>query len=441
MAVLVEIQNNTDKILTIPEIAGLMNLRYGVSGNGYILSINETGKYTVLFDEKRLGRGFEIWFEENSIMLSLPLINTKNDIEKFYGLIEKLCKELDVYFLKIDDEIKSITDLPAEKESNISTCIWALNDMRRRIDSGEYPHLILLCAFNPICIGINELTEIGTDLGKLEDLLDRLQRMKIYYSDQRFFKRPDDTIYGVSYVGLTYPTVLPNNPKNPFFNNGEPDSYFICLEDGNYVPFKDVMDNVITAEYYDDGHIIVDFNEDFTDMLVTNYSVNADGEKVEGLYWGKTIDRASWHCNKVKNNNLDTDEINGVNHICVFLRWAKENNFLSDKFLTNCPEFNNPNPDYRELFCNHPVIDKKLRIQFFKEDIRDFVREFYVFGGNTDESRYPHCVDIHAEKYFGTEEYNNPEYKDEAYLFVPYDENYYKGLSAYIDIAFEKYCK
>ncbi len=441
MAVVVEIQNNTGKILSIPEIAGLMNLRYGVSGNGYILSVNDIGKYTVLCDENKLGRGFEIWFEENNIMLSLPLINTVNDIEKFYGLIEKLCKELDIYFIKIDDEIKTITELTAAKENDITTCNWALKDMQRKIDGGNYPHLILLCAFNPICIGMNELNEIGTDLYKLDDLLDRLQRMNVYYSDQRFFKRPDGSIYGVHYVGISSPTVLPNNPKNPFFSNGEPDSYYICLEDGNYVPFKDVMDNVITAEYYDDRHIIVEFTEDFTDMLVNNFSVNADNQKVDGLYWGKTIDRAGWHCYKVKKHNFDIDEINGVNHISVFLRWAKENDYLSDKFLTNCPEFNNENPDYRNLFYNHPVIDKKLRIQFFKEEIRDFVREFYVFGGNTNDNHYPHCVDIHAEKYFGTEEYNNPKYKDEAYLFVPYDENYYMALSAYIDKAFKKYHK
>ena len=35
--------------------------------------------------------------------------------------------------------------------------------------------------------------------------------------------------------------------------------------------------------------------------------------------------------------------------------------------------------------------------------------------------------------------YHCEEYKDEAYLFVPYDEEYYQGLSKYIDKAWEKF--
>ena len=42
---------------------------------------------------------------------------------------------------------------------------------------------------------------------------------------------------------------------------------------------------------------------------------------------------------------------------------------------------------------------------------------------------------------YKAEKYNCEEYKDEAYLFVPYDEEYYKGLSEYIDIAWKKFNK
>ncbi len=439
MAVDVRIQNITDKKLTVKEIAGLMNLKYGVSGNGYILVWNETGKYTVLYDDKKLGRGFEIWFEENDICLRLPLINTAYDIDLFYKTIEKICSELELYFVDIDGEIKTVNDLNNEKEINIQTCAWALTDMRNKIEAGEYPFLVILCTYNPIYIGINELNECGGDLKRFEDLLDKLQRMNIYYADQRFFKRPDDSIYGVHYVGLRVPSVIPNEPKNIFFNGGEPNSYYICLEDGNYIPFKDMMDNVLTAEYYDAGHIIVNFDEKFTNYLVDNFTVDTDGNRIEGAYWGRTLDRAGWHCGKIKRLELNLDEINGVNHMAVFLRWAKDNNCLSEKFIRYCPDISEENIDYRDLILNHPVIDKKLRINFFTEEIRDFVRKFYVFGGPQDTEHYPHCVDLYAEKVMGTQEYNNPEYKDEAYMFVPYNEEYYKGLSEYIDIEFEKY--
>ena len=64
--------------------------------------------------------------------------------------------------------------------------------------------------------------------------------------------------------------------------------------------------------------------------------------------------------------------------------------------------------------------------------------KFYVFN---NENGYPACVDKVAEEYFGTEKYNSEEYKNEAYLFVPYDEDYYTKLSKYIDESFNEYIK
>ena len=59
---------------------------------------------------------------------------------------------------------------------------------------------------------------------------------------------------------------------------------------------------------------------------------------------------------------------------------------------------------------------------------------------NCDEG-FPHCVDMHALSVLGEEKYNCAEYKNEAYLFVPYNEEYYQGLSKYIDEAYKKFKK
>ena len=116
---------------------------------------------------------------------------------------------------------------------------------------------------------------------------------------------------------------------------------------------------------------------------------------------------------------------------------AKQNNYLSEELISRCPEIMEENPDYRKLLDEHFAFDRKLRIKHFKDEIRTFIRKFYVFGNNG----FPECVDRYAEKVLGTEKYNCEEYKNEAYLFVPYNEEYYKGLSEYIDIALEKFNK
>ena len=45
----------------------------------------------------------------------------------------------------------------------------------------------------------------------------------------------------------------------------------------------------------------------------------------------------------------------------------------------------------------------------------------------------------YAEKVLGSERYNCAEYKNEGYLFAPYGEKYYKGLSKYITKEWKKY--
>lgn len=45
----------------------------------------------------------------------------------------------------------------------------------------------------------------------------------------------------------------------------------------------------------------------------------------------------------------------------------------------------------------------------------------------------------YALEVLGKEKYNCKEYQNEAYLFVEYNEEYYQGLSKYIDEAYEKY--
>ena len=79
-----------------------------------------------------------------------------------------------------------------------------------------------------------------------------------------------------------------------------------------------------------------------------------------------------------------------------------------------------------------------LRSNHFNETGKAFVNEYYNF--NTGKG-FPACVDKVSENYFGTEKYNCEEFHNEAYLFTPYDENYYKNLSAFIEAEWEKFNK
>ena len=84
------------------------------------------------------------------------------------------------------------------------------------------------------------------------------------------------------------------------------------------------------------------------------------------------------------------------------------------------------------------IFNGTLKLGYFNDLGRRFSLAYYVFNSSEDRY-YPRCVDIYAEKFFGTAKYNSEEFKDEAYLFVPYDEDYYQGLSRYIDDAFKRF--
>ena len=88
MSVNIQIKPNeyNPKQLSVPEIAGLMNLSYGASDNFYCLEKGKVDTYTIIFDETKTGRGFEVWHENDTICLRLPLPTTGHDIDVFYEL-------------------------------------------------------------------------------------------------------------------------------------------------------------------------------------------------------------------------------------------------------------------------------------------------------------------------------------------------------------------
>lgn len=58
-----------------------------------------------------------------------------------------------------------------------------------------------------------------------------------------------------------------------------------------------------------------------------------------------------------------------------------------------------------------------------------FSRYYYGDGG---APYFPSDVDNYALAYFGPQRYHSQEFRDEAYLFLPFDEDYYQGLAQII---------
>ncbi len=247
-------------------------------------------------------------------------------------------------------------------------------------------------------------------------------------------------------------TVSTDEENTPYADNTEFSS--VILFDALDDEFKSLVFKMNDTEdinfyqlfflYKEEIDFIREYNsDDFIDLLDDNVTPVLDNNRENCCgknSLGKILDDGFNHSNKITRLNLNADMLSGYNHLAVFFRWCVEHNLLSNRLLEELPDLptivKDKSIDLREYMKNTPLINGKIRTGFFNDTGADFAKKFYIF--NSKES-FPHCVDLLAEEYFGTEKYNCEEFQDEAYLFVPYDEEYYKGLSKYIDDEWDKY--
>ena len=153
-----------------------------------------------------------------------------------------------------------------------------------------------------------------------------------------------------------------------------------------------------------------------------------------------SMDDASWHLENIEEKELSIDPINAYNHMAIYLRWCMEHDLMSEKFLEN-----------------HGDVAKQLKAAPCNTDLRTFIREelygclfsalfnpqgrafaHYYYGEN-DAPYYPGDVDDYALRYFGPERYHSDEFQDEAYLFIPFDEEYYQAMAKVIEERFSNW--
>jgi len=144
------------------------------------------------------------------------------------------------------------------------------------------------------------------------------------------------------------------------------------------------------------------------------------------------MDNAQWHLDSLREKKLPVDEITAYNHLAIYLRYCIEHELMADWFVR---QYAATVRAVRE----HPA-DTDLR-PFIRDDLHGILmRGFFGEEGTAfaqyyydgEAPSFPSDIDNHALAYFGTEQYFSEEFDDEAYLFVPFDEDYYAAMAATI---------
>lgn len=209
------------------------------------------------------------------------------------------------------------------------------------------------------------------------------------------------------------------------------------LPNGDSVNFYEVIPlyrEEMDFKIDNDTHELLEKMNGVSHILDVNRPNVCEGYEKRGV-----IDAGYKHSDKIAEKGLPLDTINGCNHIAVFLRWCIEHDLYNKYFFDKFPGIvenvkNGKETDLRKFLVD--CTQSEFNTRFLNYFGFMFVRRYYDWHSRCDDCFFPADVDKCAEDYFGTEKYNCEEFQDEAYLFVPFGEDYYKRLSAYIDRAY-----
>ena len=152
------------------------------------------------------------------------------------------------------------------------------------------------------------------------------------------------------------------------------------------------------------------------------------------------MDDASYHIESIEEKELPIDPINAYNHMAIYLRWCMEHDLMGEDFLKEYSEVakqvkaDPASVDLREFIRDE--LDGCLFSVLFNHQGRAFAGYYY---GEGDSPYYPADVDDNALCFFGPERYHSDEFQDEAYLFIPFDEDYYQAMAEVIGERFENW--
>ena len=144
------------------------------------------------------------------------------------------------------------------------------------------------------------------------------------------------------------------------------------------------------------------------------------------------MDNAQWHLDSLHKKKLPVDEITAYNHLAIYLRWCIEHELMADWFVRQYAAT-------IRAVQEHPA-DTDLR-PFLRDELHGILMRGFFGGEGTAFAQYyydgeapsfPSDIDNYALSYFGAARYHSNEFKQEAYLFVPFDEDYYAAMARLI---------
>lgn len=149
------------------------------------------------------------------------------------------------------------------------------------------------------------------------------------------------------------------------------------------------------------------------------------------------MDDVQWHLESIWEKELPVEEIAACNHMAIYLRWCMEHDLMGEDFLKKYGDLvkqvkADPAAMNLRAFIRDELGGQLLSIRFTPQGQR-FAGYYY---GDGSAPYFPGDIDDYALKYFGPARYHSDEFQEEAYLYIPFDEDYYQAMAKVIDRRF-----
>lgn len=149
------------------------------------------------------------------------------------------------------------------------------------------------------------------------------------------------------------------------------------------------------------------------------------------------MDDGAWHLESIREKELPVEEITAYNHMAIYLRWCMEHDLMGEDFLKKYGDL------VKQVKADPAVADLRAFIRdelggrllstLFTPQGQRFAGYYY---GDGSEPYFPADIDDYALTYFGPARYHSDEFQEEAYLYIPFDEDYYQAMAKVIDERF-----
>ena len=251
-------------------------MRYGVMDEAYRLDENKVGDYTVIFEAKRICRGFEISFSKGQTRLSLPLPSSKHEIEYFYNFVQKICRKMKTDEFIREEELVRLEDIQKFISLDVDASLRALEIMTTDVMEDKYDSMYIFGATNPIAIGKDEVKLFDNNLDKLADYLHEIQSLDVYYAKPNVYKNGQGDLFAVYVLTENVPSVIPYKP-NLFMANKDMkvDDWNVALiydeKMAGTISYDDFLSSITKREKYDAEHFIVSLSKDEMKKLLAEY--------------------------------------------------------------------------------------------------------------------------------------------------------------------------